>query len=131
MCRIMLLWQIKTTKNGSYETMPTPSTYGIDYEDLDNESYREINEGNLIDEVISKSWSKLKFSYKFLSEEQIERFLPKLAFNPLYIRAKNPIFGTEYVELEVRCSKKSIEMLETGDYTLSFNLVQKKKVAGQ
>jgi hypothetical protein len=31
----------------------------------------------------------------------------------------------------MRCSRKSAEMLETGDYTLSFNLVQKKKVSGQ
>ena len=127
----MILWQIKTTKTGSYENMPTPSTYKIDWEDLDNDSYREINEGNLIDEMISQSWSKLYFSYNYLTEEQIENLLPRLKQNPLYVKAKNPIFGTEYVELEMRCSKKSAEMLETGDYNLSFNLVQKKKVSGQ
>ncbi len=127
----MILWQLKPGKTGTYETMPTPSSYKIDWEDLDNDSYREINEGNLIDEVISKSWSKLYFSYNYLTEEQIETLLPKLKNNPLYVRAKNPVFGTEYVELEMRCSKKSAEMLETGDYLLSFNLVQKKKVDGQ
>lgn len=127
----MILWQMKTNKTGSYENMPTPSNYKIDWEDLDNDSYREINEGNLIDSVISKSWSKLYFTYNYLTESQIENLLPKLKQNPLYIKAKNPIFGTEYVELEMRCSKKSAEMLETGDYNLSFNLVQKKKVSGQ
>lgn len=127
----MILWQLKTNKTGTYETMPTPSSYKIDWEDLDNDSYREINEGNLIDEVISQSWSKLYFSYNYLTEEQIENLLPNLKQNPLYVRAKNPVFGTEYVEFEMRCSKKSAEMLETGDYLLSFNLVQKKKVDGQ
>lgn len=127
----MLLWQMKTSKTGNYETMPTPSSYKIDWEDLDNDSYREINEGNLIDEVISTSWSKLYFTYNCLTEEEIEDLLPKLKNNPLYVKAKNPIFGNEYESLEMRCSKKSAEMLETGDYTLSFNLVQKKRVSGQ
>ena len=127
----MLLWQLKTSKNGTYETMFTPSSYKIDWEDLDDESYREINEGNLIDDVRSQSWSKLYFNYNYLTEQQLQTFLPKLKRNPMYVKAKNPIFGTEYVELEMRCSKKSAEMLETGDYNLSFNLVQKKKVDGQ
>ena len=127
----MILWQLKTSKAGSYETMPTPSSYKIDWEDLDNDSYREINEGNLIDSVISKSWSKLYFTYNYLTDSEIRNLLPKLKNNPLYIKAKNPIFGTEYAEMEMRCSKKSAEMLETGDYNLSFNLVQKKKVSGQ
>ncbi len=127
----MLLWELRPNKNSSYKAMPTPSSFKIDWEDLDNDSYREINEGNLIDERISASWSKLYFTYNCLSESQIENLLPKLQNNPLYVRTKNPIFGTEYVEMEMRCSKKSSEMLETGDYNLSFNLVQKKKVQGQ
>lgn len=127
----MLLWQIKTTANGTYATMKTPSSYKIDWEDLDNNSYRSITSGNLIDTVVSKSWSKLQFNYNCLTEEEIQGLLPVLANNPLYVKAKNPILGSEYAEMQMRCSKKSAEMLETGDYTLSFNLVQKKKVSGQ
>jgi hypothetical protein len=127
----MLLWQTKTTSGGTYSTMKSPSSYKIDWEDLDNNSYRSKNSGNLIDTVISKSWSKIAFNYNCLSEAEIQSLLPLLATNPLYVKAKNPIFGNEYVEMEMRCSRKSAEMLETGDYTLSFNLVQKKKVAGQ
>ena len=127
----MLIWQTKTTSGGTYNTMKSPSTYKIDWEDLDNNSYRSKNSGNLIDTVISKSWSKIQFNYNCLTESELQTMLPILSTNPLYVKAKNPVFGTEYVEMEMRCSKKSAEMLETGDYTLSFNLVQKKKVSGQ
>lgn len=127
----MLLWQIKTTSGGTYKTQKSPSSYKIDWEDLDNNSYRSKNSGNLIDTVISKSWAKIGFNYNCLSEAEIQALLPLLATNPLYVKAKNPVFGNEYVEMEMRCSKKSAEMLETGDYSLSFNLVQKKKVSGQ
>lgn len=127
----MLLWQIKATSGGTYKTQKSPSSYKIDWEDLDNNSYRSKNSGNLIDTVISKSWAKIGFNYNCLSGAEIQALLPLLANNPLYVKAKNPVFGAEYVEMEMRCSKKSAEMLETGDYSLSFNLVQKKKVSGQ
>ena len=127
----MLLWQTKTTSGGIYTTQKSPSSYKIDWEDLDNNSYRSKNSGNLIDTVISKSWAKIGFNYNCLSEAEIQALLPLLANNPIYVKAKNPVFGNEYVEMEMRCSRKSAEMLETGDYTLSFNLVQKKKVSGQ
>ena len=124
----MLLWKAKVS--GTYKDMKTPSTYKIDWEDLDNNSYRSKNSGNLIDTVISKSWSKISFQYNCLTENEVNTLLSVLNQNPIYVKAKNPFFSAEK-ELEMRCSKKSIEMLETGDYTLSFNLVQKKKVSGQ
>ncbi len=124
----MLLWQAKVS--GTYKDMPTPSSYKIDWEDLDKNSYRSKNSGNLIDTVISKSWSKISFQYNCLSETEVNTLLSVLLQNPIYVKAKNPFFSSE-TELEMRCSKKSAEMLETGDYTLSFNLVQKKKVSGQ
>jgi len=124
----MLLWKAKVS--GTYKTMLTPSSYKIDYEDLDKDSFRSITSGNLIDNVISKSWSKISFQYNCLTESEVNTLLSALNQNPIYVKAKNPFFSSE-TELEMRCSKKSIEMLETGDYTLSFNLVQKKKVSGQ
>lgn len=128
----MLLWETKETSSGTtYTPRKSPSSYKIDWEDLDNNSYRSKNSGNLIDTVISKSWAKIGFNYNCLSEAEIQALLPLLANNPIYVKAKNPVFGNEYVEMEMRCSKKSAEMLETGDYSLSFNLVQKKKVSGQ
>ncbi len=124
----MLLWKAKV--DGTYTDMKTPSSYKIDYEDLDKDSFRSITSGNLIDNVISKSWSKISFQYNYLTKEEVNALLNVLNQNPIYVKAENPFFSSE-TELEMRCSKKSIEMLETKDYTLSFNLVQKKKVSGQ
>ena len=127
-----MIWQAKTTANGQYVDMKTPSSYKIDYEDLDANSYRSITTGNLIDTRVSASWSKIQMSFNFATKQEAQQLLPILQANPLYVRAENPIFGSDFVEMQMRCSKKSIEKLEAGlGYRLSFNLVQKKKVNGQ
>ena len=127
----MLLWYTKSGASGTYTQRKTPSTYKIDWEDLDANSYRSKATGNLIDSVISKKWSKLEFSYKCLSEAEVNQLMTIINVNPIYVKAKNPLFSGGYIEAQFRCSKASAEMLETGDYTMSFNLVQKKKVSGQ
>lgn len=127
----MLLWQVKTKTTDEYKTQKSPSSYKGDVEDLDNNSFRSVESGNLIDTVVSYAWSKLSLNYNYLTQEEIQNLMTILKNNPIYIKAKDPALGTEYIEMEMRCSKKSWAMLETGDYTLSFNLVQKKKVSGQ
>lgn len=127
----MLLWYTKGSTNGSYTQRKTPSKYKIDWEDLDNNTYRSIATGNMIDTVISKKWSKLQFSYNHLTEEEVNELLSIINANPIYVKAINPFFSGGYIEAEFRCSKASCEMLENHNYTMSFNLVQKKKVNGQ
>lgn len=127
----MLLWYTKDTPSASYVQRKTPSKYKIDWEDLDNKSYRSIANGNLIDTVISKKWSKIQYDYKHLSEEEVNELMDIVNDNPIYVKAVNPFFSGGYIEAEFRCSKASCEMLEDHYFTLSFNLVQKKKVNGQ
>ena len=129
----MLVWYARTTSGtfSNSDLMPSPSSYKIDWEDLDANSYRSVATGNLISNIISKKWSKLQFSYKCKSEADVKAILDKINVNPIYVKAMNPIFSGGYIEAEFRCSKASSEKLETGDYTLSFNLVQTKKVTGQ
>lgn len=127
----MLLWYTKPSASGTYTQQKTPSTYSIDWEDLDANSYRSIATGNLIDTVISKKWSKLQFSYNCLTATEVNTLLTEINKNPMYVKAMNPLFSGGYIEAQFRCSKVNAEMLETGDYKLSFNLVQKKKVSGQ
>ena len=126
-----LIWQTKVNKNDEYVRQKSPSSYKGDVEDLDNSSYRAIESGDLNDTVVSYAWSKLYLKYNYLTQEEIQNFMALLKHNPIYVKAQDPALGTEFIEMEMRCSKKSWEMLETGDYTLSFNLVQKKKVSGQ
>jgi hypothetical protein len=129
----MLLWYARSTAGTFSESnkMKTPSTYKIDWEDLDNKTYRSIATGDMIDTVISKKWSKLQFSYKHLTEAEVNTILTAINVNPIYVKAINPLFPSGYIEAQFRCSKASCEMLEDHCYTLSFNLVQKKKVSGQ
>lgn len=127
----MLLWYTKASSDSSYIQRKTPSKYKIDWEDLDNKSYRSIANGNLIDNVVSKKWSKLQLEYNHLTETEVNELLGIINVNPIYVKAVNPFFSNGYIEAEFRCSKANCEMLENHNYRLSFNLVQKKKVNGQ
>jgi hypothetical protein len=125
----MNVWYIEI--NGSYQKMLSPSSYSGECEDLDSNSYRSIVTGDLIDTVISTRWSKLKFSYKCLSEEEFFSISEQIKKNPIKAKCLHPIYEGGYIVAEFRVSRLNWEILETGDYTLSFNLVQKKRVSGQ
>ena len=68
-----MLWQVKV--NGSYVDMITPSTYKIDWEDLDSNSYRSITNGNLIRSRLTSKWFKGSFSFNYITEAQLEQRL--------------------------------------------------------
>ena len=127
----MLLWYTKESPTAPYIQRLTPSKYKIDWEDLDNKSYRSITTGNLIDNVVSKKWSKIQFDYNHLTGDEVNEIMAIINVNPIYVKAVNPFFAGGYIEAEFRGSKASCEMLEDQNYKLSFNLVQKKKVNGQ
>ena len=124
-------WQAKVS--GSYTDMKTPSSYRVDWEDLDKDSYRSINTGNLIDTVVSKSWTKAGFDYNLLTMAELNTLLAVLDDNPIEVKIPNANFASSgTTEMSMRCSKKSVEMLEgQKGYKLSFNLVQKTKKTGQ
>ena len=133
----MALWQAKTTSNGNYINMKTPSSYSIDWEDLDSNSYRSIATGNLNRNIIGKKWLKASFSFNYLTESELENILNIINAYPLYVKIKSPLFGANGVlECEAYVSKISVKMLqnqETGakGQTLSINIVQSKRVSGQ
>lgn len=127
----MEVWYIKDKFDGEYIKQPSPSSYSGDCEDLDANTYRSKATGNMVDSIISTRWSKLKFSYTCLTQEEFNHITEKIKKNPIYAKCLHPIYPNGYIEAQFRCSKFSWEILQTGDYTLSFNLVQKKKVSGQ
>ena len=132
-----LLWQAKATSNGNYTTMKTPSSYKIDWEDLDSNSYRSITTGNLNRIRVSSKWLKASFTFNYLTENEAETILSMINNYPLYIKVKSPLFGTDGLfECQGYVSKVSVTMQqnqETGATwnSLSFNFVQSKKVASQ
>lgn len=133
----MILWQAKASASGSYTTMKTPSSYSIDWEDLDSNSYRSISNGNLNRKIIGKKWFKGSFSFNYLTEEESKAILSMINNYPLYIKIKSPLFGASgYLECEAYVSKASIKMLQNQEngakwQSLSFNIVQSKRVSGQ
>ena len=133
-----MLWEAKANISDDYTTMKTPSSYKIDGEDLDKNSYRSITTGDITRPVIlGKKWQKISFGFNYLTEAEAETILSMINNYPLYLRLKSPIFGTSgIVELQGYVSKFSINMernKETGATwgELSFNFVQGKKVVGQ
>ena len=133
----MLLWQAKASASGSYTTMKTPSSYKIDWEDLDSNSYRSINTGNLNRKIVSTKWLKASFSFNYLTEAEAETILAMINHYPLYVKLKSPLFGSNGLfECQAYVSKASITMQQNQENgatwnTLSFNIVQSKKVNAQ
>lgn len=133
-----MLWEAKASSEGTYTTMKTPSSYKIDGEDLDQNSYRSITTGNITRPVIlGKKWHKVSFGFNYLTEEEAETVLSMINNYPLYIKLKSPMFGTSGIlELQGYVSKFSVDMERNKDTgatwsNLSFNFVQGKKVTGQ
>ena len=134
-----MLWEAKSSASGSYTTMKTPSSYKIDYEDLDSNSYRSITNGNLIRSRLTSKWFKGSFSFNYLTQSELTTILNMINSNPLYVRIKSPMFGNNGVaEFEAYVSKVSVEMnrnnpnSNNADWvSLSFNIIQSKAVSGQ
>ena len=133
----MFLWQAKTSSSGTYTTMKTPSSYKIDWEDLDSNSYRSITTGNLNRKIVSTKWLKASLSFNYLTEAEAERILAMINHYPLYVKLKSPLFGSNGLfECQAYVSKASISMQQNQENgatwnSLSFNIVQSKKVASQ
>ena len=132
-----MLWEAKEKSSDNYTVMKTPSSYKISWEDLDKNTYRSATTGNLIRSIVSKKWFKGSFSFNYLTESEAEIILSMINHYPLYIRVKNPLFGSNGImECEAYVSQVSISMQQNKDTgatwsDLSFNIVQSKTIEGQ
>lgn len=125
-------WYIKPSKTGTYVKMLQPAEFTIELEDLDKDSYRSVINGNLIDNRISRNWTKVNFKFKGLTKDEVYNLISKISVNPIYAKIENPIYSGGYIEAQFRCSKKSInkEIAFRELYEVSANLVQKNKIGG-
>lgn len=124
-----LIWEARIGSSGTYQVMKSPSSYKIDWEDLDKNSYRSTINGNLFRHPLSKHWYKIAFSWNYLTASEVKTIVEKVNQDNLYIRCQSPAFGTSStVILQGYVSKISTEMLEGQiGYTLSFNFVESKR----
>lgn len=133
-----MLWRAKA-KDGVYKDMKTPSSYKIDYEDIDSNSYRSVVNGNLIRQRLSSKWFKGSFSYNYITQDEANDILNMINNNPLYVQIKSPMFSNDgIIEIECYVSKVSMEMQKNNPdandaewVNLSFNIIQSKVVGGQ
>lgn len=130
---------IKTSSDGnSWSDLQTPSAFKLNYEDLDNDSYRSVTNGNLIRNRIKPRWIKLELSYNLVSDTQLDTIAKAINTNQkFYIRCKAPAFGNmdasgstsatdkTWVQFQCYCSQFNAEMIEgQKGWTLSFNIIQ-------
>jgi len=128
-----MLWKVDE------EVMKTPSTFKIDSEDIDKDSYRSTVTAALIDTIIAKGMHQLQFGYDYLTEAEAENILSKTFKNPMNIWIKSPNIIGGIMIAPFRCAKRSAEMYRTSNdegvsenkWKVSFNLSQKKKTIVQ
>lgn len=87
-----LLWK---AKNGSaaYTDMPSPSDYNAHYEDLDNESYRSVANGNLVRDLISRRWWSVSMTFNYLTADQVYQIASIVNADNLVCSFLSPAFG--------------------------------------
>ena len=127
-----MLWQ--TSTNGtSWTDMKTPSTYKVDMEDLDVDSYRSVMTGNLIRTVIARRWFKVGMTWKFATASEVDTILKAVNKDGVYFKFKSPAFGTNnWVTFKGYVSKMNTELLEGQvGWTISFNVIQMERASFQ
>lgn len=123
---------IKTSQDGSsFTDLQTPSTYKLTMEDIDNDSYRSVMNGNLIRNRLNPRWIKLELTYNRVSDSELNAIARAINSNQkFYIQCKSPAFGnmgtdSTWVQFAGYCSNFSAEMLQgQNGWMLSFNIIQ-------
>lgn len=105
--------------------MPSPSTYKISWEDLDNDSYRSVTNGNLIRNLIKRRWAKVSMSWNVLQADDVNRILSSVNTDDVTFRMLSPAFSNGFIVFKGYVSKMETELLDgMVGYSLSFNVIQ-------
>ena len=112
-----MIWELK--QGGSWVAMPTPASYTIEANDLDDESYRNVKNGSVVRQLVSRMWQKMSFTFAFKTEAQCKDIIDKLNANTeITIRCKSPIMtdaGNDgWKTMNGYVSQFNVEMVNTG-----------------
>lgn len=115
------------------ELMPSPTSYKISWEDLDNDSYRSVTNGNLIRNVIKRRWAKVSMEWSLLNNEKVNQICSAVNVDNVTFKMRSPAFGTlDFIMFNGYVSKMETELLEGMiGYSLSFNIVQSEGASWQ
>lgn len=127
-------------EHGSTEDLPTPSTYSLEIEDTDKDSYSSAEDGSLIDNPIAVGMLKGNMAWDFNTEEEAEQLMQKTFKNPFVVDIKAPVINGGFLQgVKFRVSKRKVDMIDTEKgvstsktrWKASFNLMQKELTEAQ
>ena len=125
-----LIWYTSTNET-NWTLMKSPTTYKLNFEDLDNDSYRSCTNGNLVRNVIKRRWVKISMSWSVLDEDDVSDICETVNVDEIYFRVKSPAWGG-FIQFRGYVSKMEMELLEgLVGYSLSFNIVQSEGASFQ
>ena len=121
------------------DLMKSPSSFSLQIDDIDIDSYRSKVTAELIDKSLAKGMIGLSVSWDYLTEEEAEQIMAYTWINPMPMVIKCPILGGKTLEANFRCAKRKCDMISTDDvenstktkWKVSFTASQKQKVSGQ
>lgn len=117
----------------------SPSSFKLNLDDIDLDSYRSTVNASLIDKTLAKGMVKCSFSFDYLTEQEAEQLMALTWENPMQLEIKCPILGGKTLSANFRCAKRSVDMISTDEveqstktkWKVSFTCSQKTKVSGQ
>lgn len=117
----------------------SPSSFKLNLDDIDLDSYRSTVNASLIDKTLAKGMVKCSFSFDYLTEQEAEQLMALTWVNPMQLEIKCPILGGKTLSANFRCAKRSVDMISTDEveqstktkWKVSFTCSQKTKVSGQ
>ena len=91
----------------------SPSSFKINIDDIDIDSYRSTANASLIDKTLAKGMLKCSFSFDYLTESEAEHLMALTFKNPMNLEIKCPILGGKIVKAQFRCGKRTCDMIST------------------
>ena len=121
------------------DSMKSPSSFKLQIDDIDLDSYRSQDTASLIDKTLAKGLVGISVSWSYLTEEEAETIMAYTWINPMPLTIKCPILGGKLLTANFRCAKRTCEMISTDDeeeseetkWKISFTASQKDPVEGQ
>lgn len=121
------------------EIQKSPSSFKLNIDDIDVDSYRSTVNASLIDKTLAKGMVKISFSFDYLTEQEAENLMALTWNNPMKLEIKCPILGGKTLIGNFRCAKRTVDMISTTEeeqsektkWKVSFTCSQKEKVSGQ
>lgn len=121
------------------DLMKSPSSFSLQIDDVDLDSYRSPATAELIDKTLAKGMIAITVGWDYLTETEAEDIMAKTWVNPMPLTIKAPILGGKTITANFRCAKRKCEMISTDSvenstktrWKVSFTASQKKKISGQ